>query len=118
MKTIADYCKQEVPGWTKLPVEFCFARQGEEHLTCSFMSQDGIQIIASIRDYGKLKVLHASIGEVRSLRPELNEDEMAEFIEIETPRVLQTFFGNRGFAQQPDDPRRPTVKHWFSPLED
>lgn len=117
MKTIKDYCPQEVEGWHTMPSAFNFAKPGQEHLTCSFLRPDGINLIVSIKDYGRVKILHASIGPIESLS-KLTKSELNDFIYQETPSIFQTFFGDRKFAIQPADPARPEVYHYFSLLDD
>lgn len=113
MKPITTYCKQQVEGWNPLPaMNSMFPEQ------LNFINdKEGIQLMTSIKDYGVLQVIHVSIGQVRTLRPDLTEEQLAENIRERTPHIINDFFGHRGFAMQPDDPRRPTVKHYFSILE-
>ena len=115
---IWKYCIKDPPGWMPMPqiIEMLYDAQ-HQHLACAFMREDGIQMTADLKDYGRLQVIHMSIGPVKYYRPELNEEEWKEFLFYSSHEVAETFFPGRKFARQPDDPRKPDVIHWFSVLE-
>lgn len=117
-KPISTYCRQEVEGWDKLPPEMVLAPAGEEEFYCGFMRRhDGVHLMASVKDYGSLQTVHVSLAPVRFYRPDLTTEEHLEYIYDITPDAVESFFGDRRFARQPDDPRRPEVKHYFAVLE-
>ena len=116
-KPISTYCRQEVEGWDKLPPQMVVAPPGEEEFYCGFMRKDGVHLMASVKDYGRLQTVHVSLAPVRFYRPDLTDEEHLEYIYEVTPDVVESFFGDRRFARQPDDPRRPQVKHYFAVLE-
>lgn len=116
-KPIATYCRQEAEGWDKLPPHMVLCPPGDEPFYCAFLRKDGVHMMARVADYGVLKNIHVSIGPIRSCRPDLNDEEMADYLYQVTPEVIETFFGERRFARQPDDARKPEVKHYFAILE-
>ena len=117
VRKIATYCRQEAEGWDKFPAYLVPSPPGEEDLYCGFMRKDGAHMMASVKDYGRLQTIHVSIGPIYSLRPDLTPEELKDYLFSITPEVIETFFGERRFAKQPDDPRKPDVKHYFSVLE-
>lgn len=96
-----------------------FPPPGQEEYTCAYFNQsEGIQMIASIRDTGALQLIHVSIGQINFFRPDLTESELYEYTLDQAPDILDLFFPGRGFARQPDDPRKPTLHHYFSIIEE
>lgn len=117
-KPIATYCKQEVAGWDRLPDFMTMAFPGEEDYSCSFIRQsDGIQMLASVKDLNVLNTIHVSLAPIRSCRKDWTEEEHSGHIFDIAAEVVESFFPGRRFARQPDDPRRPQVKHYFAILE-
>jgi len=118
-KPISTYCLQEVDGWNKLPPSMVLAPPGEEAFYCAFIREkDGVHLLASVKDYGKLLTIHVSLGPIRYYRPDLTDEEHEQYVFDVTPKVVECFFGDRRFARQPDDPRKPNLKHWFAVLEE
>lgn len=116
-KPISFYCKQEVQGWDELPNFMTLALPGEENYSCSFVRQaDGIQMIASIKFLNNLNTIHVSLAPLRSCRKDWTEEEHNGHVFDVTSEVIDSFFPGRKFARQPDDPRRPRVKHYFTVL--
>lgn len=118
LKPILNYCVQNPPGWIPMPqvIEMCYPPDQKE-LACCYMREDGIQMTADLKDYGSLQVIHVSLGPIKYYRPELNEQEWEEFLLTSAHEVVSVFFPGRKFALQPDDSRKPNVKHFFSVLE-
>ncbi len=115
---IANYCKQQVEGWDKLPEFMNFAPPGEEDFCCSFLRRaDGIQMLASVKDLNALNTIHVSLAPIRDCRKDWTDDEHNGHIFDVAFEVVESFFPGRRFARQPDDPRRPQVKHYFAILE-
>ncbi len=105
MKDIAEYVNHKVDGWAEtmlLPGQLVFIN-----------AQEGIQLTTDVKDYGKLQVIHASIAPLHTIDTPPTVEELF----FRTAEILQLFFGNRGFAQQPLDERRPEMRHYFSILE-
>jgi hypothetical protein len=115
---IWKYCVKDPPGWMPMPqvIEALYP-SSQQHLACCYIRQDGIQMTADLKDYGALQVIHLSLGPVKYFRPELNEQEWEEFLILSAYEVANTFFPGRKFARQPDDERKPNVKHFFAVLE-
>ena len=115
---IATYCCQEVEGWNKLPDSLVLPRLGEEEFTCGFFrEEDGIHFLATVTEFDNLTLIHVSIAPIRFFKKDwTDEDHMGHIFDV-TPEVIKSFFGDRSFMRQPDDPRRPQVKHYFSILE-
>ena len=98
------------PKWVELP-NLIPLPDGEEPYFRSFMSGDyGMQLMASAKPY----YIHVSIGPIYSLRPDLAPDDLRQNIKLGAAEILAGFFPGREFAQQPDDPRKPDVKHFFA----
>lgn len=121
---IADYLVQSEPvGWVKFPnfVETPAGYVAAEHPpeSCAYLRErDGIHFMATIRNFGVLSVIHISIGPVKYYRPkDESSEDLEEYLVEVSPEVAQTFFGDRQFARQPNDTRKPDVKHYFSVLE-
>lgn len=118
MKPISVYCKQDVHGWAKLPMEFCLPKPGQEDFTCSFMSESlGLQLLATIEDLGSLQQIRVSIAPVKYYRPELSDADFLREIQSKAGNIIESFFGDLVFCRAPDDQRRPIVKHFFHILE-
>lgn len=116
-KPIAAYCDQGVPGWNKLPELFVQAYPGEEDFSCGFLNSElGLHMMASVKDFGVLHVIHLSLGPIKSFDPSLSEAEWAVRIQDNAFSIAESFFPGRTFARQPDDPRKPDVKHYFAVL--
>jgi len=78
------------------------------------MKEDGIQLTASLHK----DIMHVSVSPLRSCQPTLSDDEHAILLLKNTPRILIEFFGeNRSFQRMPDDPKRPTLNHYFSKVD-
>lgn len=87
--------------------------------SCAYLRQrDGVHFMATIKNLGVLQVIHVSIGPVKYYRPDETPEQLDEYLIEVAPEVVQTFFGDRKFARQPDDPRKPDVKHYFAVLEE
>ena len=113
---IADYCKTEVDGWTQLPTAMLVPHPGKEHLTMGFLSDQGVQLIVSIRDE---ETIHASLALLVSSFPNTSDQERMFMLGNMTPAILCNFFGDEladfpnKWKRMPDDERKPDVKHWF-----
>jgi hypothetical protein len=108
-KPISTYCRQEVEGWNTLPPSMVVAPPGEEDFYCGFIREsDGVHLMASVKDYGKLQTIHVSLGPIRYYRPDLSDAEHEQLVFDATYDVVQCFFGERRFARQPDDPASRT----------
>lgn len=112
---IKDYCKQDVDGWHPMPTMLNFAPKGQEDNTCAFLHPDGIHLLASIKNWGNMNVIHVSIGPINGIS-KLSRDELDKLIMRETPFILDSFFGDREFTIQPADPRRPELTHYYSTI--
>ena len=77
-------------------------------------AQEGIQLLADVKDYGRLQVIHVSLAPIHTVPTPPTVEELL----YQTAEILQLFFGDRGFAMQPDDLRNPKQKHYFSILEE
>lgn len=113
---IAEICEAEVAGWNRLPTEMLFPETGEEAYTIGFVSYQGIQMMASVRDD---ETLHVSLAMLSSFHPNSTENERLFALGELTPKILANFFGEmtqEEFAQtwfpMPDDERKTDVKHW------
>jgi hypothetical protein len=114
---ISTYCKQDVPGWEKLPPILTIPINGNEDLTCGYVRlNDGIHIMASVRYLDSINkhYIHVSIAPIRPLRMDWTDEEHNGHIFDVTNEVLKIFFDDRKFVQQPQDTRRPEVKHYYS----
>ena len=115
-KPIATYCKQEMLGWDKLPPEI-MALPGDEEFSCGFIRRkDGLHLMASVKDFDVLNVIHLSVGPIKSLNPTLSDQEWEKYILSSVCSIAKDFFGERDFVRRPDDPRKPSVKHYISVL--
>jgi hypothetical protein len=106
LKPITAYCKQQADGWnthTILPGQISFINPKE-----------GIHLAADVKDLGKLKVIHASLAPIHTI----DNPPTVEELFYKTAEILQLFFGERGFAQQPIDERNPLQRHYFSILKE
>ena len=118
-KPIATYCKQEVAGWDIFPALSDAIFPGEEEFSNVFIRQsDGLQLLATVKDYDALKIIHVSLAPIRTCRPDWTDEEHNGHIFDVASEVVESFFPGRKFARQPDDSRRPQVKHYFTVLED
>jgi hypothetical protein len=118
MKPISVYCKQDVHGWAKLPMELCLPKPGQEDFTCSFLNESlGLQLLTTIEDLGSLQQIRVSIAPVKYYNPELSDEEWVREIQSKAGNIIESFFGDFGFCRAPDDERRPIVKHFFHILE-
>lgn len=116
-KPIASYCRQEVVGWHKLPPEMVLAHPGEEEFSCGFFNTvAGLHMMASVKDFGVLQVLHLSVGKISSYDPTMTAEEWDQRIYANVVDIAETFFPGRQFARQPDTPNQPSVKHYFAIL--
>lgn len=119
VKPISHYCHHLDAAWVPLPDELNFAAPGNEDYTAAYLNQtEGLQMIASVKDLGAYRVIHVSIGQINFCRPDLNEQELYEHSLSEAAVILELFFPGRGFARAPDDPRKPTLHHYFSIIEE
>ena len=98
---ISNFCAQEADGWEEVPKKYLVCSPGEEDLTCSFSRRDGVHMLASVID---LTTIHVTIASIMSFRPELSQQEMKSYLLEVVPEVFRTFFGNRQYTRQPDDP--------------
>jgi hypothetical protein len=106
MKPIESYCNTQVAGWHSLPVV-----PGQ----ASFVNIDrGIHLVADVKDLGALKTIHLSLTPIPSIAGHPSVIELV----LQTPQIIQDFFGDRGFAMQPIDDRNPTQRHYFSILKE
>ena len=113
-KPIATYCKQDLVGWLKMPDA---SHPGEEEFTCGFLRlSDGIHMLASVKDINGLHILHVSLTPIRICRKDWTDEEHNGHLFDITSEVIESFFPGRRFAQTPADPRKPEMKHYFSPL--
>lgn len=119
-KTIQTYCKQEAEGWIHLPevVEAAFPQSEWPHAYCFLRQKDGIQLIASVEDMGRITAIHISVSSVRSMQPDMTDEESVYYLMDVIPEVVKTFFGERLFAKAPDQPHKLFNKHYFSMLEE
>lgn len=118
MKPISVYCKQEVVGWARLPMELCLPKPGQEDFTCSYLNESlGIQLLATIEDLGSLQQIRVSLAPVMYYRPEISEQDLVKEIQLRAGDIIEEFFGNLLFCRAPDDERRPVVKHFFHLIE-
>lgn len=117
-KPISEYCQQEVAGWYAIPELTMTIFPGEEEFSCVFFREsDAIQFLATVKDHNGLRVIHASLAPIRSVRKDWTDEEHNGHIFDVAFEVLKSFFPGRKFLRQPDDPRRPQVKHYFSILK-
>ena len=117
-KPISTYCRQEVEGWNKLPDAMVLPLPGEEEFCCGFIrEEDGVHLMVTLDDLNSLTIIHISLAPIRFYKKDWTDEEHLDHIFNVTPDIVETFFGNRKFARQPDDPRRPQVKHYFAILE-
>lgn len=115
-KPIATYCKQEMLGWDKLPSSSPDNAISAE-FSCGFIRcKDGIHLMASVKDFEILNVIHLSVGPIKSLNPTLSDQEWEKHILSSVRSIANDFFGERDFVRRPDDPRKPSVKHYISVL--
>lgn len=115
-KPIAAYCKQEVHGWNKLP-QLVPSLPGEEGYTCSFLNDVlGLHMLASVKDVGVMQVIHLSLAPVKSFDHGMSNEDWNQRIFANMADIAESFFPGRQFARQPDDPRRPSVIHYFAIL--
>lgn len=114
-KPISAYCNQDVHGWEKLPDLFVQAYPGEEDFSCGFINSE-LCMFASVLDFGILNVIHLSLGPIKSFDPSLSDADWAVKIQDNAFSIAESFFPGHTFARQPDDPRKPDVKHYFSVL--
>lgn len=118
MKPISVYCKQEVVGWARLPMELCLPKPGQEDFTCSYLNESlGIQLLATIEDLGSLQQIRVSLAPVKYYRPEISEEDFVKEIQLRAGDIIEEFFGKLVFCRAPDDQRRPVVKHFFHLIE-
>ncbi len=115
-KPLTEYTSEEHEGWDRMPVELAMPRPGDEPYTGTWLRRDGIQFIATVKDYGAIQLIHASVCPMYTLRPDMRREDLEEYIAMQTPAILREFFGERQFARQPDDPRVPVIKHYFSTI--
>lgn len=118
-KPISTYCIQEAAGWDTLPPNMVVAPLGEEAFYCAFMRRtDGVHVMASVKDYGRLNTVHLSVGPIKFYRPEFTDAQWEEYLVGVSGEVVTTFFPSRKFFMAPADERKPDVRHYFSILED
>ena len=108
-KPIREYIT--VPeGWTELPNLLPLPDGEEQYFTTFLGGAYGMQVMASVKPY----YLHVSIGPVYSMRKDLAPADLQQNIMLGAGGILEAFFPGRQFAKQPDDARKPDVKHFFS----
>jgi hypothetical protein len=89
---IAEYCKQQVKGWSPVSPKICLAPPGEVPFFCSFINeQNGIHMMASIRDYGKLQYIHVSIAPIRFFLPNKTNQEHQNLILDSAFEIIKIF---------------------------
>lgn len=116
-KPIVAYCKQDVEGWLKLPNAINAAPPGEEEFTCGFLRQsDGVHMLASVKTLNDFNFIHVSLTPIRVFRQDWTDEEHSGHLFDIAFEAIKSFFPDRKFAQQPVDPRRPEMKHYFSPI--
>ena len=98
-------------GWHK------FTLFPDPTITSYIHVEKGYQVLFSIKDLGRIRTLHLSVGVITSLRNDLSEEELVREAWEDTPKIIKDFFGDRGFAMAPDDKRTPSVKHYFAMLD-
>lgn len=77
--------------------------------------EDGINVNISLRDMKDEKIIHVSIGPLRSCKKELSDEEHASLLLKETPKILMQLFGNEyKFQRMPQDPLKKDLNHYFS----
>lgn len=106
MKPIEAYCRMQVAGWHYLPI-----LPGQ----ASFIHPTrGIHLVADVKDLGRLKTIHLSLTPIESIPAHPSVVELV----LQTPEIIQDFFGERGFAMKPIDERNPNQRHYFSILKE
>ena len=119
LKSIWTYCVKDPPGWDAFPEAILATMPDKVDLACCYARGDGVQMVTSVKDLGRLQVIHVSISPLLSLRPEFNEQDWDEYILGNAHEIIQTFFPGREFTRQPDDdrPKYRLTKHFYSVLE-
>lgn len=106
---IEDFCKMpNEGGWETIP----FIPIDDMLI---FLRRDGVQLSASIKMDQK-RVIHASISPMRSLRSDLSDEEHRSYLIEQADAVLQAFFENLDFKQQPCDPVNPHHLHYYAEI--
>ncbi len=109
---IKDLCKEKVDGWDGFEIAGQMAFINIKY---------GITLHASIKSLAENeheKILHVSIGPIRSAREDLNDEEHCSFMLEKTPKILTDFFDKRTFQRMPPNPGRPDINHYLSGLEE
>lgn len=110
---IFNYCKKEVPGWTKIEIVF----PGHAPLSgflCTIGKYEGIQLMVDIH---LENTVHASLSVIASARPDISKDQLFKIMMDNQREILSLFFGGREFTKAPDRPNHPYNKHLFSLIE-
>lgn len=110
-KPIADFCKDEVLGWTRVDTlwgkMYPFPEEEKKYFRSYLRDVDRLQIILSVKEYfGNVELysVHVSLG---------GSTFDSEKVLSEAGQILSDFFGDLVFARMPDDPRNPHLKHFF-----
>lgn len=113
---IKNYLGRTPEGWIELPPEMLLPGPLGPDYTCSFFSPEmGIQLLCTIRPTPvepQEPMIHASLGIFSTVCPD-SPERIAERIVLEAGNILWDFFPTRTFCRLPDDPRLPTMKHFF-----
>lgn len=112
-KHISEFCPAEVDGWVRLPDHLNSIDQNQ----FIFFNQAGLQLSTSVRNFGVLQVVHASIGQINGIRPDLTPEELHEYAISEHYNVLKTFFPEKTMIRAPDEEKHPFVHHFFFVIE-
>jgi hypothetical protein len=118
-KPISVYCKQQMDGWQRLSDDFINAIYPlNTEYTCGFVRlEDGIQMMASIKCFNGISTIHVTLAPIRDYRPDWTDEEHVGHIFDIASKLISSFFPDRKFAQQPNDPRNLKAKHYFSILD-
>lgn len=116
---IAQYCKQEVNQWIKLPIELCAVLPHEEEFTCAFISEeDGLHLMASVKPIEHVYCIHVSLSLLRTFKPNWSKEHHLGHLFDKSHQILNQFFPGRRFERVPDSPGINHVKHFISVLDE
>lgn len=110
-RRIEDYLTRVPPGWDELIIPMI---PESRNFICR---EKGVQVVVGIKET-PLPVIHVSVAPVYSLKADLSPAKLRMHILLNVGSIIAEFFGQRKFAMQPDDPRKPDVKHYFHVLEE
>lgn len=115
-KPVAEYCKAEMPGWTKIPFAMLPYPEEEEPFVWSFLNeQEAIQLCIStefgLRQEG---FVHASVAPIFSLKPDAPREEIVQKVEEQALEIVEQFCEEGMlFVKMPDAPNHPNNKHFY-----